>query len=581
MTSRKVEDVVEVLDHLAQLLELRGENLFKIRAYQRAARALETVSEPLELLVKERRLGTVEGIGKAIEEKVTELVTTGKLSSYEELVASFPATLFELFELQGLGAKKIKVLYDELGVSSIADLKAACESGKIAQLAGFGEKSAANFLKAIIFHEEHAGLFRVDQVTPLADLLLTDLRNHPDVAQCQAAGSFRRCKEALGDLDLLVSSKKPANIMQFFVQHPLVKEILSHGQTKSSVHLEGGLQCDLRVVRPEEFPFASIYFTGSKEHNIRLRSRALERGWSLNEYRYTLQPGVAEPPAIHDEREFYASLGLDYIPPELREDRGEIVAAEIGKLPKLLEWTNLKGTFHCHTTASDGKNSLLEMALAAQELGLDYLGIADHSKSSYQANGLTEERLRQQQEEIEKLNKEFESFRLFAGTECDILKDGSLDFSDEVLASLDYVVASVHSSFQLSETAMTDRIIRAIQNPYVTMLGHVTGRRFFSRDPYPVNMPAIIEAAAATGTMIELNASPYRLDMDWRWWPLAKEKGVQCVINPDAHSTQGLQNLKYGCLIARKGWLTKEDVVNTRSLPKVISLLDEKRKRPL
>ncbi len=581
MTSRKVEDVVEVLDHLAQLLELRGENLFKIRAYQRAARALETVSEPLELLVKERRLGTVEGIGKAIEEKVTELVTTGKLSSYEELVASFPATLFELFELQGLGAKKIKVLYDELGVSSIADLKAACESGKIAQLAGFGEKSAANFLKAIIFHEEHAGLFRVDQVTPLADLLLTDLRNHPDVAQCQAAGSFRRCKEALGDLDLLVSSKKPANIMQFFVQHPLVKEILSHGQTKSSVHLEGGLQCDLRVVRPEEFPFASIYFTGSKEHNIRLRSRALERGWSLNEYRYTLQPGVAEPPAIHDEREFYASLGLDYIPPELREDRGEIVAAEIGKLPKLLEWTNLKGTFHCHTTASDGKNSLLEMALAAQELGLDYLGIADHSKSSYQANGLTEERLRQQQEEIEKLNKEFESFRLFAGTECDILKDGSLDFSDEVLASLDYVVASVHSSFQLSETAMTDRIIRAIQNPYVTMLGHVTGRRFFSRDPYPVNMPAIIEAAAATGTMIELNASPYRLDMDWRWWPLAKEKGVQCVINPDAHSTQGLQNLKYGCLIARKGWLTKEDVVNTRSLPKVISLLDGKRKRPL
>ena len=581
MTSRKVEDVVEVLDHLAQLLELRGENLFKIRAYQRAARALETVSEPLELLVKERRLGTVEGIGKAIEEKVTELVTTGKLSSYEELVASFPATLFELFELQGLGAKKIKVLYDELGVSSIADLKAACESGKIAQLAGFGEKSAANFLKAIIFHEEHAGLFRVDQVTPLADLLLKDLRNHPDVAQCQAAGSFRRCKEALGDLDLLVSSKKPANIMQFFVQHPLVKEILSHGQTKSSVHLEGGLQCDLRVVRPEEFPFASIYFTGSKEHNIRLRSRALERGWSLNEYRYTLQPGVAEPPAIHDEREFYASLGLDYIPPELREDRGEIVAAEIGKLPKLLEWTNLKGTFHCHTTASDGKNSLLEMALAAQELGLDYLGIADHSKSSYQANGLTEERLRQQQEEIEKLNKEFESFRLFAGTECDILKDGSLDFSDEVLASLDYVVASVHSSFQLSETAMTDRIIRAIQNPYVTMLGHVTGRRFFSRDPYPVNMPAIIEAAAATGTMIELNASPYRLDMDWRWWPLAKEKGVQCVINPDAHSTQGLQNLKYGCLIARKGWLTKEDVVNTRSLPKVISLLDGKRKRPL
>jgi DNA polymerase (family 10) len=332
------------------------------------------------------------------------------------------------------------------------------------------------------------------------------------------------------------------------------------------------------VVKPEEFPFASIYFTGSKEHNIRLRNRALERGWSLNEYRYTVQAGAAKPPPVHDEQDFYASLGLAYIPPELREDRGELAAAETGKLPKLLEWTELRGTFHCHTTASDGKSTLREMAMAAQELGLDYLGIADHSKSSHQANGLTEERLLQQQQEIKKLNKEFAPFYLFTGTECDILKDGSLDFSDEVLATLDYVVASVHSSFSLGEVAMTDRIIRAIQNPYVTMLGHLTGRRFFSRDPYPVNIPAVIEAAAATNTMIELNASPYRLDMDWRWWALAKEKEVKCVINPDAHSTQGLQNLKYGCLIARKGWLTKEDVVNTRSLEKVISLLKAKRK---
>jgi DNA polymerase (family 10) len=573
------EKIVEVLDHLAQLLELRGENPFKIRAYQRGARALEALSEPLERLVEEGRLGKVEGIGKAIEEKVTELVTTGCLPYYEELVASFPSTLFELFELQGLGAKKIKTLYDVLNISSIADLEAACQSGKVAELAGFGEKSAANFLKAIKFHEEHAGLFRIDQVTPLAEQLLADLRAHPDVGQCQVAGSFRRCKEALGDLDLLVSSKNPEAVSQFFVQHPLVKEILAQGPTKSSVQLEGGLQCDLRVVKSEEFPFALLYFTGSKEHNIRLRNRALERGWSLNEYRYTVEQGAAEPPQIHDEMELYASLGLSYIPPELREDRGEIAAAAAGTLPKLLEWTELCGTFHCHTTASDGKNTLREMVLAAQELGLDYLGIADHSKSSYQANGLNEVRLLQQQEEIKILNKELSPFRIFAGTECDILKDGSLDFSDEVLASLDYVVASVHSSFGLSETAMTDRLIRAIQNPYVTMLGHLTGRRFFSRDPYPVNIPAVIEAAAATGTMIELNASPYRLDMDWRWWSLAKEKGVKCVINPDAHSTQGLQNLRYGCLIARKGWLTKDDVVNTCSLEKIIPLLEEKRKR--
>lgn len=572
------EEIIEILDHLAQLLELRGENSFKIRAYQRAARALETLSEPLEQLVEEGRLGEVEGIGKAIEEKVTELVTMGKLPYYDELVASFPATLFELFELQGLGAKKIKILHETLGVNSIADLQTVCESGKVAELAGFGEKSAANILKAIKFYHEHAGLFRIDQVAPLAEQLLADLRAHPDVGQCQAAGSFRRCKEALGDLDLLVSSKKPEAVSHFFTKHPLVQEIIAHGPTKSSVRLEIGFQCDLRVVRPEEFPFALIYFTGNKEHNIRLRNRALEQGWSLNEYRYTVQQGAAAPPPIHDEAEFYASLGLSYIPPELREDRGEIVAAEAGTLPKLLEWTELRGTFHCHTTASDGKSTLREMALAAQELGLDYLGIADHSKSSYQANGLTEERLLQQQQEIKKLNKELFPFHLFSGTECDILKDGSLDFSDEVLASLDYVVASVHSSFGLSETAMTDRIIRAIQNPYVTMLGHLTGRRFFSRDPYPVNIPAIIEAAAATGTMIELNASPYRLDMDWRWWSLAKEKGVKCVINPDAHSTQGLQNIKYGCLIARKGWLTKEDVVNTRSLEKIIPLLEVKRK---
>ncbi len=573
-----VEEIVKILDHLAQLLELRGENPFKIRAYQRGARALETLSEPLERLIDEERLGKVEGIGKAIEEKVSELVVTGHLRYYEELVASFPATLFELFELQGLGAKKIKILYESLGVNSIADLQVACESGKVARLAGFGEKSAINILKAIAFYQEHVGLFRIDQVMPLAEQLLEDLRSQPDVGQCQVAGSFRRCKEVLGDLDLLVSSKNPEAVLAFFVAHPLVREILSRGSTKSSVRLEGGLQCDLRVVKPEEFPFALIYFSGSKEHNIRLRNRALERGWSLNEYRYTVQPGSAEPPLIHDEKELYASLDLDYIPPELREDRGEIAAAESKSLPKLLEWTELRGTFHCHTTASDGKNTLREMAQAAQELGLDYLGIADHSKSSYQANGLSEERLLQQRHEIQQLNQEIFPFRIFSGIECDILKDGTLDFSDEVLASLDYVVASVHSSFGLSETAMTDRIIRAIENPYVTMLGHLTGRRFFSRDPYPVNIPAVIEAAAATGTIIELNASPYRLDMDWRWWSLAKEKGVKCAINPDAHSTQGLQNLKFGCLLARKGWLTKEEVINTRSLEQVVPMLEIKRR---
>ncbi|MBX9743273.1 MAG: DNA polymerase/3'-5' exonuclease PolX [Chthoniobacterales bacterium] len=578
--------VVAVFEKIAQLLELEGENPFKIRAYLRAAQALEALSEPLEELVKEERLGEVDGIGKAIKEKITELMTTGHLPYYEELRNHFPATLFELFELQGLGAKKIRMLYKELKVASIDDLEKACQSGSVAQLAGFGPKSAANIEKAIAFYRCHTGLFRRDQVTLLAGTLLDDLRAHPHVSECQSAGSFRRGKEAMGDLDLLVSSTKPEEITQFFIHHPLVAEILMQGPTKSSVRLknvdrpdqQGGIQCDLRIVRPEEFPFALVYFTGSKEHNIRLRSRALEYGWSLNEYGFTPQRGAAAAPLIHEERELYHAVGLQEIPPELREDRGEIAAAEKGLIPRLIELGDLKGTFHCHTTESDGQHTLLEMAAAAQELGLSYLGIADHSKSSVQAHGMSEERLSKQLHEIKKLNESFEDFHLFAGVECDILKEGTLDFSNEVLASLDYVVASVHSSFTLGEAAMTKRLIRAMENPYVTILGHVTGRILFSRESYPVNVPAVLDAAAATGTIIELNASPYRLDMDWRWWLLAKEKGVRCVINPDAHSTAGLHNLLFGVTIARKGWLTKNEVINTLSAKAVQEVLKMKKK---
>ena len=575
--------VGEILEHIAQLLELKGENPFKIRAYTNAARALESLSESIETLVAEGRLGTIEGIGKAITEKVTELVTTGRLEYYEELKGSFPEGIFELFELQGLGAKKIKALHDQLDVSSVADLEKVCQEGKVAELAGFGEKTQTKLLKAIEDHRKHAGRFRVNVVAVLADELLEDLRAHEAVGQVQAGGSFRRRKETIGDLDILVSSNHPGEVSEFFIHHPLVQEVIVHGPTKSSVRLQDGVQCDLRVVKPEEFPFALVYFTGSKEHNIRLRSRALDRGWSLNEYRFTPVEGAEPPPAIHDETALYKSLGLDFIPPELREDKGEVAAAEAGTLPNLIEWSNLRGTFHCHTTASDGKNSLIEMARAAIDLGLEYLGIADHSKSSFQAHGLDAKRLADQIAEIRDLNQtnEFKEagFRLFAGTECDILKDGELDFPDEVLATLDYVVASVHSSFTMGEAEMTARIIKAIGNPHVTMLGHPTGRLLLSREPYAVNIPAVIKAAAETGTIIEINASPWRLDMDWRWWPLAKEKGVKCAINPDAHTTFGLQDLIYGIGIARKGWLTKGDVVNCLPLRKVEVVLEAKRKQ--
>ena len=536
--------------------------------------------------MNEGRLGSIEGIGKAITEKVTELVTTGKLEYYEELKGSFPEGIFELFELQGLGAKKIKALHEQLGVSSVADLERVCKEGKVAELAGFGEKTQTKLLKAIDDHSKHAGRFRINVVAVLAEQLLSDLRAQEAVGQISEAGSFRRRKETIGDLDILVSSKHPEEVTAFFVHHPLVEEVIVSGPTKSSVRLKDGVQCDLRVVKPEEFPFALVYFTGSKEHNIRLRSRALERGWSLNEYRFTLTgegDGAVQPPEIHDEKELYKSLGLDFIPPELREDKGEIAAAESGNLPELIEWSNLRGTFHCHTAASDGKNSLLEMARAAIDLGLEYLGIADHSKSSFQARGLDAARLAEQVAEIRELNEwgEFREagFRLFAGTECDILKEGDLDFPDEVLATLDYVVASVHSGFTADEKTMTERIIRAIRNPYVTMLGHATGRLLLSREPYALNLPAIIEAAAETGTIIEINASPWRLDMDWRWWPLAKEKGVKCAINPDAHTTYGLHDLHYGVGIARKGWLTKVDVVNCLPLGKIEKVLAAKKAR--
>ena len=581
--SQSAADVGEVLEQIAQLLELKGENPFKIRAYTNAARALESLSEPLEKLVAEERLDSIEGIGKAITDKVTELVTTGRLPYYEELKASFPEGIFELFELQGLGAKKIKALHDQLGVSSVEDLEKVCQEGKVAELAGFGAKTQGNIVKAIADHRKHAGRFRINVVAELAEELLSDLRAHEAVGQLESAGSFRRRKETIGDLDLLVSSTRPEEVSEFFIHHPLVEEVIVHGPTKSSVRLKDGPQCDLRVVKPEEFPFALVYFTGSKEHNIRLRSRALDHGWSLNEYRFSPAKEGSEitVPPIQTEQELYKALGLDFIPPELREDRGEIAAAEARTLPQLIEWSNLRGTFHCHTTASDGKNSMIEMARAAIDLGLEYLGIADHSKSSYQAHGLSAAQLAEQGAEIRELNESNEfreaGFRLFAGTECDILKDGELDFPDEVLASLDYVVASVHSSFTMGEAEMTARIIKAISNPHVTMLGHLTGRLLLSREPYAVNIPAVIEAAAATGTIIEINASPWRLDMDWRWWPLAKEKGVKCAINPDAHTTFGLQDLIYGIGIARKGWLTKTEVVNCLPLAKIETVLNAKR----
>lgn len=574
------EDIATILRNIATLLELQDENPFKVRAYRTGADVVESFPGDIAALAKENQLTGIKGIGDALRDKLHELATTGNLEFYEKLKAQFPATILELFDISGLGPKKIAALYKELKVASVAGLKKACEDGSAAKLSGFGEKTVAKLLESIAFREEHASEFRAGDVAIVVEQVLHALKEHPDVSRADVCGSYRRGKEVCHDLDFLVATRHPQKVIDAFVSLPMFVKTLVKGDTKASVHTQNGLQCDLRAVSNDQYPFALVYFTGSKEHNVALRQRCLERGWSLNEYAITVEKGDRQVPAIHEEKDLHRALGLDYIPPELRENQGEIEAAAAGDLPDLVELSNLRGTFHNHTTASDGNATLEEMAEAAQELGLQYLGIADHSKSSFQANGLHADRLLKQVAAIRRLNETFEGdFRLFAGSEVDIHKDGTLDFEDEVLAQLDYVVASVHNVFTLSEADMTKRIIRAIENPHVTMLGHLTGRLLLERPPYAVNIPAIIDAAAETGTIIELNANPWRLDMDWRWWKLAQEKGVKTSINPDAHSTRGLQDLYFGIRSARKGWLRKETVVNTQPLGVIEKTLAAKRKR--
>ena len=573
------EDLAEVLEEIALLLELKGENPFKIRAYRSGAETVRQFSGDIVALAKEGELKGIKGFGDALQQKLHELASTGKLEYFVNLKAEFPESLFELFKIQGLGPKKIKAVYEKLGVDSVGRLKEVCESGEIAELSGFGKKTAEGILESIAFREKNADRFRLGDVVAPVTMILDALKSHPDCHRAEPAGSYRRAKETVHDVDFLVASDKPERVIDHFVNHDWVEKIIAQGATKASVYLESGLQCDLRVVSNHEFACALAYFTGSKEHNVAMRSRALEKGYTLNEYRLAPREGSEskEPPVFESEEQLYAFLGLDFVPPELRENTGEIEAAIEGDLPDLVELGNLRGTFHNHTTASDGKNTLDEMAEAAIELGLQYLGIADHSKSSFQANGLDEKRLRDQLAEIAELNagyvKKGTNFRILAGSEVDILKDGSLDYGDELLSELDYVVASVHNSMTLSEAEMTERIIKAVSHPAVTMLGHLSGRLLLRREPYAVNVPAVIEACAESNTIIELNCNPWRLDMDWRWWKMASERGVKCAINPDAHATDQLDYLMFGARLARKGWLTRHDIINTKSLSEVEEFL--------
>lgn len=580
-------DVVDILEEIAVFLDLKGENPFKTRAYVNGARTIETLGTPIAKLVDEERLGELKGFGEALQQKVTELVTTGRLKYYEDLRKSIPPGLIEMLDIPGLGPKKVKLLHDKLEIDTLEALEDACQNDQISGIKGFGAKTQTKILEGIEFRKKYASHFRLDICIATAQPILEILREHPEVIRCSEAGSLRRRKEILHDIDFLVSSKSPAQVIEFFVSLPWVTHILANGETKASVILNGGLQADLRVVEDKSFPFALAYFTGSKEHNIIIRRRAIERGLRLNEYGLFRSKEETKDPELclecQSEEDIFKHLDLNYIPPEIREDQGEFEAAESNQVPRLVDWIEMRGSLHNHSDWSDGRQSLDQIVEDCLELGFSYWAVTDHSKSSFQANGLKADRLEKQITTVQAINQrlsdEKTAFRLLTGTEVDILSDGSLDFDDEILSKLDVVVASIHQGFTQSKEQLTDRLIKAAENPNVHMLGHITGRLLLEREAYPIDHTAVIDTCARTGTWIELNASPYRLDMDWRWWKAARDKGVKCVINCDAHHLDHASFLRLGAEHARKGWLRREDIINTLPYEELMKELSKKRQQ--
>ncbi len=575
------DEVAASLDEIGTLLELKGENAFRCNAYHNAARTIQQLEGDLKQLVIEQKLGEVRGIGATLQEKISTLVTTGQLPFLEDLRASIPPGMVEMLRIPGLGPKKIIALHDSLGLDTIEKLKAACESGEVAKLKGFGAKTQQKILEGIAFLGQVGNRVRIDLALPLGLTLLEQIRKLPGVIRSELCGSLRRRRETAKDIDILVSSADPQPIMNAFVKLPEVIQVIGHGSTKSSIvaamHLGGEkviLNADLRVVNDEHYPFALLYFTGSKDHNIRLRQRAIDRGLSLNEY--ALANEKKSIPA-KEEADIFAALDLAYIPPEMREDTGEIDVAAAKKVPILVTDSDIRGVFHNHTTYSDGTASLEDMALAAKQLGWEYFGVADHSQSLTIARGLPPGTVRKQWAEIDRVNRQLEGVTILKGTEVDILEDGSLDYDDELLAGFDYVVGSVHTLFGMPEEQMTERVCKALEHPALTMLGHSTGRLLLRRDGYKINLEKVLQAAAKNGKMIEINAQPLRLDLDWVHVKRAKALGIPIVINPDAHSPGELSLTSYGVQVARRGWLTKQDVFNTRSLKDVMKELKRRK----
>lgn len=571
------QEIAVILHEMGMLLELRGENPFKIRSFQKASQAIGALTEDLGTVIGEGRLRAIPGVGQALAENIELLYKNGELEYYTELKESVPAGLLEMAEIPGLGPKKIRVIYEKLKISTLDELKRACLDAKLRSLSGFGAKTEEGILRGIERREEYGKRHLWWDVSEITENILRKLRDLKVVAEAEVVGSMRRKLETVGGLDLLVATASREEVVDWFVGLEEVEDVIARETDWLSVEFKGKLQVNLRVVTLNQFFCALHYFTGAKAHNEDMGKHALSMGLRLNEVGLFKKE---EEIVVRDEETLFKLLKLEYIPPELREGKGEVECAKGEGMPVLVEVADIRGVFHNHTLASDGKNSLEEMVRGAESLGFEYLGIADHSKSSYQANGLDEARLMEQVDKIENFNKsKVSSVYVFAGTECDILKDGRLDFDDDLLAKLDYVVASVHSSFSLPKDDMTKRIIRAIESPYVTMLGHVTGRLLLKREAYAVDIEKVIDAAIANGVIIELNANPRRLDMDWRYWKKASEKGLKCSINPDAHSVGGLSYYRAGVNIARKGWLTKENILNVLPLEEVKGHFLKKKQR--
>jgi len=568
----KNSEICKVFQDIADLLELKGENQFKIRAYQRVVRSIEHLPVEVEQLVREDRLKQVPGVGEAITKKITELVTTGRLEYYEKLRAEFPEGISTLLDIPSIGPKTAMLLSSELGIGSADALEAAITGGKVASLPRMGDKTAENILHQIQALRRKDQRIPIGEALPAVDEISARLSQLPGLKNLSPAGSLRRFRETVGDIDIMGTADNAGEIMHAFTTLPQVEEVLVSGTTKTSIIVSGGLQADLRIVDHDSFGSALQYFTGSKQHNIDLRERARRHGLSLSEYGITdLETGQLEKFAI--EEAFYERLGLQFIPPEIREGGAEIVMAKQGALPRLVQLSDIKGDLHVHTDWSDGHDSIEAMALAAKARGYEYLAITDHSGGRGIAHGLDAERLRQQILEIKQLNQRISGIHIFSGIEVDIRADGSLDSPDELLSKLDIVTAAVHSSFNQSEERMTRRIIGAMENPNVDIIAHPTCRLLPEREPVALDMEAVFQAAAKTGTMLEINAMPSRLDLKDIHAYRARELGVKLAINTDAHSTDHLEFMRFGIGVARRGWCQAQDILNTRPLEEVIVYL--------